>query len=246
MMRLLQTLALAIVGLLAATSEAYEIKGTVFIGEAEKVQPYRVLLNGGEQVTYARADGQFVFRDVEPGRYVIDIPSTEHLFSQYKIDIAEDGVIRAIEYQYPGAPKARAEYPLAVEPVAELEYFEEREKFNILQLIMSPSFLTREKFNILQLIMSPSFLTVILPIGMLYLLPKLSESMMGASATAFPSLLRLSLLVCVADEFPLTTFDADPEEFKKAQEEIGTQDPTALLAGMFGGGQQRAEDSDDD
>ncbi|KAJ0390401.1 hypothetical protein P43SY_011618 [Pythium insidiosum] len=102
MMRLLQTLALAIVGLLAATSEAYEIKGTVFIGEAEKVQPYRVLLNGGEQVTYARADGQFVFRDVEPGRYVIDIPSTEHLFSQYKIDIAEDGVIRAIEYQYPG------------------------------------------------------------------------------------------------------------------------------------------------
>lgn len=58
----------------------------------------------------------------------------------------------------------RADYPLAVEPVTELSYFEQREKFNLFGLIFSPS-----------------FLTIVLPIGLIYILPKLSESMMGAS-----------------------------------------------------------------
>jgi hypothetical protein len=163
------------------------------MGEAEKIRPYRVLLNGGEQVTYARTNGEFIFRDVAPGRYVVDVSSVDELFPQFKVDVAVDGVIRAIEYQYPGtanaclpvclpvfytqlmcmsptragAPKARAEYPLAVEPVAELDYFEEREKFSLMQFIMNPS-----------------FLTIVLPIGLLYLLPKLSEAMMGMCTVA--------------------------------------------------------------
>lgn len=190
--------------------------------------PFKVLLNGGEQVTYARSDGSFVFRDVAPGRYVVDIPSEQYLFSQYKLDIAEDGVIRALEYKYPGAAKLRADYPLAVEAVTELDYFEEREKFNLLGLIMSPS-----------------FLTVIVPIGLLYILPKLSESMMGTLCmetcdsvrpATLTKTLNLSCHCCLAD----------PEEFKKAQEEIGTQDPAALISGMFGGGAPRGNDDSDD
>ncbi|RLN95386.1 hypothetical protein BBJ28_00014045 [Nothophytophthora sp. Chile5] len=165
----------------------------------EKVAPLKVQLNGGEQTTFVRSDGSFLFRDVAPGRYVVDIPSQEFLFSQYKLDVAEDGAVRALEYKYPGAPKARADYPLAAEAVKQLNYFEQREKFNLLALIMSPS-----------------FLTVVVPIGLLYVLPKLSEGMM------------------------------DPEEFKKAQEEMGSQDPSSLLSGMLGGGQSKEEDSDDD
>lgn len=100
---------------------------------AEKVAPIKVVLNGGEQATFTRWDGSFVFRDVSPGRYVVDIPSEQFLFSQvcllfrsaarlqhlaqiclfvcglyfprrnqFKVDIAEDGVIRALEYKYPG------------------------------------------------------------------------------------------------------------------------------------------------
>lgn len=61
---------------------AYEIQGTIYPMAVEKVAPFKVLLNGGEQVTYARADGSFVFRDVGPGRYVVDIPSELYLFSQ--------------------------------------------------------------------------------------------------------------------------------------------------------------------
>lgn len=48
----------------------------------EKVPPIKVLLNGGEQATFTRWDGSFVFRDVAPGRYVVDVPSETFLFSQ--------------------------------------------------------------------------------------------------------------------------------------------------------------------
>lgn len=46
------------------------------------------------------------------------------------------------------------------EGLTEINYFEQREKFNLLGLIMNPS-----------------FLTIIVPIGLLYLLPKLQAGM---------------------------------------------------------------------
>ncbi|CAI5726731.1 unnamed protein product [Hyaloperonospora brassicae] len=73
----------------------------------------------------------------------------------------------------------------------------------------------REKFNVLTLGMNPSFLTIIVPIGLLYVLPKLTAGM-------------------------------DPDDVKKAQEEMGSADPSLVLAGMLGGGQPNADDSDDD
>ncbi|KAH7491551.1 hypothetical protein PRIC1_003038 [Phytophthora ramorum] len=186
--------------LLAACTSAFEISGTVYpLGSVtEKVEPLKVQLNGGEQTVFVRSDGSFTFRDVAPGRYVVDLPSQQFLFSQYKLDVGADGLVRALEYKYPGAPKMRANYPLTVEAVKQLDFFEQREKFNLLGLIMNPS-----------------FLTIIVPIGLLYVLPKLSEGM-------------------------------DPEEMKKAQEEMGSADPSSLLAGMLGGGQTNADDSDDD
>ncbi|CEG37475.1 er membrane protein complex subunit 7 homolog [Plasmopara halstedii] len=189
-----------LLGLVATCVQTYSISGTVYPqgSVVEKVHPFKVQVNGGEHTTFVRADGSFVIRDLKPGRYVIDIPSTQFLFSKYKLDIGVDGFTRALEYKYPGAPKIHASYPLVVEPVKQLDYFEQREKFSLLSLIMSPS-----------------FLTIVVPIVLLYVLPKLSEGM-------------------------------DPEELKKAQEEMGSADPSSLLAGMLGGGRANADDSDDD
>lgn len=125
----------------------------------------------------------------------------------------------------PGAPKARAEYPLVAESLTTISYFEQREKFNLLGLIMNPS-----------------FLTIVVPIGLLYILPKLSQGMMGAciSLSAW-CLCNALVLMRIIDAWL-----ADPEEFKKAQEEMGTQNPGDLLSGILGGAQNNAEDSDDD
>ena len=44
----------------------------------------------------------------------------------------------------------------------------------------------------------------------------------------------------------LSVCGADPDDVKKAREEMGSADPSSLLAGMLGGGQPNADDSDDD
>lgn len=72
--------------LIPLSCSAYEVKGSFVIADADKVSPFRVQLNGGEQVTYARADGTFSFRNVEAGRHVIDIPSDRYMFSQVWLD----------------------------------------------------------------------------------------------------------------------------------------------------------------
>lgn len=197
---MLLRLLMSLLALLAPRVHTFEIHGTVQSkgSTAGTMDPLKVQLDGGEQTAFVRADGTFVFRDLEPGRYVVDIPSTQYLFSKYKLDVGTDGLIRALEYKYPGASKMHAAYPLVVEPVKQLDYFEQREKFNLLSLLMNPS-----------------FLTIVVPIVLLYVLPKLSEGM-------------------------------DPEEMKKAQEEMGAADPSSLLAGMLGGGRANADDSDDD
>ena len=149
--------------IVATCAEALEIQGTVNLVPdvaVKQIEPLRVQLNGGEQTTFVRADGSFQFRDVAPGRYVVDIPSTTFLFSRYKVDVAVDGLVRAVEYKYVGAPTTRTSYPLVVEPVKQLEYFEQREQFHLLGLVMNPS-----------------FLTIVVPIALLYVLPKLTEGM---------------------------------------------------------------------
>lgn len=94
--------------------------------------------------------------------------------------MAEDGLIRALEYKYPGAPKARADYPLMAESLTTINYFEQREKFNLLGLLMNPS-----------------FLTIIVPIGLLYILPKLSAGMGACCCGLDRSLRPLKLTLCV-------------------------------------------------
>ncbi|CAI5726404.1 unnamed protein product [Hyaloperonospora brassicae] len=193
-------LAASLALLLATCSAAHELSGVVRprTSTAEPVEPLVVQLDGGAQTAFVRADGSFRFADVAIGRHVVSIPSTALLFGQFQVDIEADGAVRVREAAYVGAPWTAARYPLEAEPVKALEYFDPREKFNVLTLGMNPS-----------------FLTIIVPIGLLYVLPKLTAGM-------------------------------DPDDVKKAQEEMGSADPSSLLAGMLGGGQPNADDSDDD
>ena len=76
-----------------------------------------VTLNGGEHRAFTRPDGSFRFTDVAPGVYLLDVLSTEYLFSQFKLNLPEDdGEIRVLEYMYPGANKRAAAYPVDLRP----------------------------------------------------------------------------------------------------------------------------------
>ncbi|KAH9076800.1 hypothetical protein Ae201684P_010732 [Aphanomyces euteiches] len=122
---------------------------------------HQVVLDGGVRSTLSTRDGRFVFYDVPAGRYTVDIYSTTHMFSQFKVDISATNEIRVLEFKYPGTPKLAVSHPLVVDAHAKIEYF-----------------VPREKFSVLDLIRNPSFLALVVPLVMIWILPRLSENML--------------------------------------------------------------------
>jgi hypothetical protein len=60
----------------------FEIHGNILIPKVDQVPSLRVVIDGGNKLTFSKADGSFIFRDVPAGRYVVDILSEQYLFSQ--------------------------------------------------------------------------------------------------------------------------------------------------------------------
>ncbi|KAF0699300.1 Aste57867_10142 [Aphanomyces stellatus] len=192
---------------LVATAIGANIEGTISfpagVAAPEStdgaIPSFQVVLDGGARSTLSKQDGHFIFHDVPAGRYTVDIHSPVYMFSQFKVDISASGDVRALEFKYPGTPKIAVTHPLAAEALVKVQYFQPREKFSAMDLVRNPS-----------------FLGLIVPIVLVWLLPKLTESML------------------------------DPEEFKQAQEEMGAVgDPQAMLKGLFGGGSGDAKDEED-
>nr|AIG55405.1 secreted protein [Thraustotheca clavata] len=200
-MRFLTLVGVFVCGLLTFVG-AVNIEGRIYLPAATDdeapMSPFQVVLDGGVRSTLSTADGHFVFHDVVPGRYTVDVYTPLYMFSQFKVDISADENIRVLEFKYPGTGKLPVSHPLVVEAHGKIQYFQPRERLSIMDLVRNPS-----------------FLALVVPIVMVWLLPKLSEGMM------------------------------DPEEYKRAQDEMGTSDPQQMLRGIFGGAEAKdAEDSD--
>jgi hypothetical protein len=157
------------------------------------------VLNGGEHYALTRGDGSFVFHSIAPGIYSLDVLSVTHHFPQIKLDVAsrEGGRIRALQYDYPGAPKRSVKHPLTVSPLQPHVFFEKRESVGLHTIYRNPM-----------------FMMMALPLFMMFVLPKMMSGM-------------------------------DPEEMKKAQEEMGDNDPSKMMGKLFGGG-GGDEESDDE
>ncbi|EQC28522.1 hypothetical protein SDRG_13849 [Saprolegnia diclina VS20] len=189
---------------LMAVASAVDLEGRIYLpamaseDAVDAISPFKVVLDGGLRSTLSTADGRFAFLDVGPGRYTIDIFSPVYMFSQFKVDISADEQIRVLEFKYPGTGKMPVSHPLVVEAHIKVQYFQPREKLSILDLVRNPS-----------------FLALIVPIVMVWLLPKLSEGMM------------------------------DPEEYKKAQEEMGSTDPQSMIRSMFGAPEPKDDEDSD-
>ena len=74
--------------------------------------------------------------------YLLDVLSTEYLFSQFKLNLPEDdSEIRVLEYMYPGANKRAAAYPVDLRPHVKLEYFDKRQQPGLHTLFRNPMLL---------------------------------------------------------------------------------------------------------
>ncbi|KAM0045779.1 putative ER membrane protein complex subunit 7 [Helianthus debilis subsp. tardiflorus] len=176
---------------------AYSINGRVKIpgfgakgfGLPVKANNAKVILNGGQQVTFLKPDGYFSFHNVPAGTHLIEVDVIGYFFSPVRVDVSarNPGKIQAALTE-----TRRGLNELVLEPLKEEQYYEIREPFNIMSIVKSPMGLMI------------GFMVVVV-----FLMPKLVENM-------------------------------DPEEIRKAQEEMRNQGVPSLANLMPGAGGGRS------
>ncbi|PWZ06614.1 ER membrane protein complex subunit 7 [Zea mays] len=112
-------------------------------GLPAKTSNTKVILNGGQRVTFARPDGYFALyptndslpHNVPAGTHLIEVSSIGYFFSPVRVDISarNPGYIQAALTE-----TRRVLNELVLEPLKEEQYYEVREPFSIMSLLKSP------------------------------------------------------------------------------------------------------------
>ncbi|KAI9107019.1 hypothetical protein K1719_022547 [Acacia pycnantha] len=167
------------------SAEGYPISGRVKIpnlgtkefGLPGKVSNVKVILNGGQRVTFLRPDGYFSFHNVTAGTHLIEVA--------VRVDVSarNPGKIHAALTE-----NRRGLSEFVLEPLREEIYYEIREPFSVMSIVKSP----------MGLMMGFMLLVV-------FVMPKLMENM-------------------------------DPEEMRRAQEEMRNQGVPSLASLLPGAG----------
>ncbi|KAJ0989510.1 hypothetical protein J5N97_007866 [Dioscorea zingiberensis] len=167
------------------TVDGYTITGRVKIdgtgtrgfGLPAKLSNAKVILNGGQKVTFVRADGYFSIHNVPAGTHLIEVAAIGYFFSPVRVDISarNPGKVQAALTE-----NRRVLHELVLEPLKEEQYYE-----------------IREPFSIMSLVKSPMGLMLVFMLIMLFVMPKMMENM-------------------------------DPEEMRRAQEEMRSQGMPSL------------------
>ncbi|PON89867.1 Carbohydrate-binding-like fold containing protein [Trema orientale] len=175
------------------SGEGYPIHGRVKIpnfpakgfGLPGKISNIKVILNGGQRVTFLRPDGFFSFHNVPAGTHLIEVAAIGYFFSPVRVDVSarNPGKVQAALTE-----TRRGLQEFVLEPLKEEQYYEIREPFSIMSLVKSPMGLMI------------GFMVIVV-----FLMPKLVENM-------------------------------DPEEMRRAQEEMRSQGVPSLANLLPGSG----------
>ncbi|XP_039018790.1 ER membrane protein complex subunit 7 homolog [Hibiscus syriacus] len=178
----------------SGSGDGYTINGRVKIPQGlgtagfafpGKMSNIKVILNGGQIVTYLRPDGYFSFQKIPAGTHLIEVAAIGYFFSPVRVDVSarNPGKVQAALTE-----NRRGLSELVLEPLRDEQYYEIREPFSIMNVVKSPMGLM------------VGFMLVVV-----FLMPKLVENM-------------------------------DPEEMKRAQEEMRNQGVPSLASLLPGGG----------
>ncbi|PKI55454.1 hypothetical protein CRG98_024167 [Punica granatum] len=151
--------------------------GAKGFGLLGKISDVKVILNGGQKVTFLRPDGYFSFYNVPAGTHLIEVAAIGYFFSPVRVDVSarNPGKVQAALTE-----NRRGLIELVLEPLREEQYYEIREPFSIMSVVKSPMGLMM------------GFMLIVV-----FLMPKLVENM-------------------------------DPEEMRRAQEEMRSQGVPSL------------------
>ena len=115
-------------------------------------------LGSGEQLTeFVRLDGTFTFRDVPVGLHIMEVFHVGFLFPQIRLEISDAELDEHVRASYVGSANQLLPYPLMIQPMGKVSYFEPRQKFSLRSFIFQPQ-----------------IMMMIFMIGGLVLLPKMA------------------------------------------------------------------------
>ncbi|XXG52091.1 hypothetical protein AAC387_Pa03g0495 [Persea americana] len=109
--------------------------GAKGIGVGWKASNVKIILNGGESVTFVRPDGYFSFHNVPAGTHLIEVAAMGYFFSPVRVDVSarNRGKVQAALTE-----TRRGLSELVLEPLREEQYYEIREPFSVMSLLKSP------------------------------------------------------------------------------------------------------------
>lgn len=120
------------------------VEGKIAIPDGTQASNFQLSLRGddAEYVAMTAADGSFQFHEIPSGIYLLDVLSIHQAFPQMKLKVsAENGTVHAVEYKYPGAKRLPANYPLVLNAIVPITYFQTRPPFSIFDIFGNPMML---------------------------------------------------------------------------------------------------------
>uniref|UniRef100_A0A182JVX4 ER membrane protein complex subunit 7 beta-sandwich domain-containing protein n=1 Tax=Anopheles christyi TaxID=43041 RepID=A0A182JVX4_9DIPT len=142
----------------------YAIEGRVYPPELYGGDPElawqldtQISINGGEYKGFLREDGSFLISSVPSGSYVVEIVNPDYFYEPVRVEINPKGKFRARKLNYVQPSQVlQLPYPLKLKALTRFRYFQQREQWKITDFL----------FN-------PMVLMMILPLGIMLILPKI-------------------------------------------------------------------------
>uniref|UniRef100_H2ZH01 Endoplasmic reticulum membrane protein complex subunit 7 n=1 Tax=Ciona savignyi TaxID=51511 RepID=H2ZH01_CIOSA len=158
MLKLVFSIVLVI--LYSTICKSSKVHGRIYLPNHKEMAETTIIMDGGLYKCFMKSDGSFSFHNVETGSYVIEVLSPSYMFEPVRVDISSKGKVRARKLNnLKPSSVTLVKYPLDLKPLGLMKYFQQREKFSILDMLKNPM-----------------VLMMVLPMLMLVVLPKLMNT----------------------------------------------------------------------
>lgn len=137
-------------------NELFTIYGKVNIRLDElDLENTRILVDDGQYVAFLRGDGTFTIPGLPSNTYVVEVLSTRNVYEPVRVDINSKGKVRTRKLNLIQPSDVTVlRYPLSFESKGYPNYFQKREQFRVMDILMSPMVL---------MMIVPLLLVVVLP-----------------------------------------------------------------------------------